>query len=113
MNFTSFRATMFMEKNSIEQICIAETDAEQMVKRANDLAADILAKANDEAEHLIAQTLDTAHKAAAEELEAIHVDNRTYAEKDTADVLNEIDILSEKARAVQPKAVHKIIKALV
>jgi len=104
---------MFMEKNSIEQICIAETDAEQIVKRANDSAADILAKANDAAEQLISQTVDTTRKTVADELEAIHVANRICAEKSTADVSNEIDILSKKARAVQPNAVHKIIKALV
>jgi len=100
-------------KNSIERICIAETEAEQIIKEANDLAADILTKASEAAVSIVSQTEDIAREATINELNLVYMANEIEIEKNNASALKEINVVNKKARAVQKDAVQEVIKALI
>ena len=102
-----------MAENSIEQVRNAETEAEEIAKKASAQAEEIIALAQDKAEKLHKDTEDEIAGNTAAELNAARTAGQAQLQKAQAGLSGELEALADRARKAQPKAVQLIVDALV
>ena len=102
-----------MAENVIDRIRKAEQDADETIRAALEKASYIVEQAKKDAQTSVRNHEAAAHAAASEKVTAAQEKNKTALEEANRDLDTQMQELLQTARARQPEAVQKIMKALI
>lgn len=102
-----------MAQNVIDRIHKAEQQADETVRAALEKASNIVEQAKKDAQASVRKHEAAAHAAAAEKVMAAQQKSKAVLEEASRDLDAQMQKLLQTARARQPEAVQKIIKALI
>lgn len=101
-----------MAENVIDRIRKAEQEADETIRAAQEKAGCIAEQAKKDAQISVRRHEAAVHAAAAQKVTAAHEENKAALEEANRALDAQMQELLQAARARQPEAVQKIIKAL-
>jgi vacuolar-type H+-ATPase subunit H len=103
----------YLAENVIDRIRKAEQEADETIRAALEKASYIVEQAKKDAQASVRKHEDAAQAAAAEKVMAAQEKSKAALEEARRDLDTQMQELLQTARARQPEAVQKIMKALV